>query len=419
MTTSADGSLVSETPARVRVIVLNRDRILMVQHQDAEGYFWILPGGGIKPGETLEEAAVREVWEEAGARCRIVRRLPLPPGVTGMQGYALLLGAVETEELAPAQSVDGEIVHAVGWHEIDDEDPIGPLTPRYWSPIAPLFRELLRTARAGPIDAPPTTVLEEFGVAAMPRRYTTGRGRTWAAGDVVLKPAEDEAAANWIADLAATVEQRGFRLARPLAARDGRWVTDGWSAWSRLEGEHSVTRWPELLAAAAAFHAAVSGVARPEFIDRRTDRWRIADRVAWEELPASEFAHVPHLGRLLAARRPIDLPRQLIHGDLVGNVLFADGLPPAIIDLSLYWRPVGYSAALAVGDALAWEGAEPPILGLIRDFPEWPQLLLRAVIFRMVVSELARRAEPWRSDLRDHYRPVVDLAVSEASEARP
>lgn len=132
----------SDNPARVRVIVRRGDRILMVQHQDAEGLFWILPGGGVKPGETLEQAAVREVWEEAGARCRIVRRLTLPPGVTGMQGYALFLGAVETDELAPAQSVDGEVVHAVAWQRISHDEPIGPLTARYWAPIAALFREL-------------------------------------------------------------------------------------------------------------------------------------------------------------------------------------------------------------------------------------------------------------------------------------
>lgn len=133
----------SADPSRVRVIIPWRGRILMVEHGDAGGSFWILPGGGVKPGETLEEAALREVWEEAGARCRIVRRLALPAGVDGMAGYGLFLGSVETDALEPSQNVDGEVVHAVAWHPINDAAPIGPLTPRLWSPIAPVFKAIL------------------------------------------------------------------------------------------------------------------------------------------------------------------------------------------------------------------------------------------------------------------------------------
>jgi uncharacterized protein (TIGR02569 family) len=232
---------------------------------------------------------------------------------------------------------------------------------------------------------------------------------------VVLKPVDDEAEANWIANLAANVEQDGFRVARPIATLDGRWIIDGWSAWTRVKGEHSTTRWHEVLAAATAFHAAVADVPKPEFIERRQDRWRTADRVAWGELPWEEFDDVAHVRRLIVARRPVRLPSQLVHGDLVGNVLFANGMPPAILDLSLYWRPVGYSAALVIGDAIAWEGAGRPIVSHIEHFSEWQQLLLRAVIFRIVVSHLARRAMPSRKDLSEHYRPIVDLAVSLAT----
>ncbi|HJW48673.1 MAG TPA: hypothetical protein VJ726_04575, partial [Candidatus Limnocylindria bacterium] len=68
-----------------------------------------------------------------------------------------------------------------------------------------------------------------------------------------------------------------------------------------------------------------------------------------------------------------------------------------------------------VGDAIAWEGAGPPIVSHIEHFSEWQQLLLRAVIFRVVVSHLARQAMPSRKDLSEHYRPIVDLAVSLAN----
>jgi 8-oxo-dGTP pyrophosphatase MutT (NUDIX family) len=34
---------------------------------------WCLPGGGMDPGESLEECCVREVWEETGLTVRVVR----------------------------------------------------------------------------------------------------------------------------------------------------------------------------------------------------------------------------------------------------------------------------------------------------------------------------------------------------------
>lgn len=261
-------------------------------------------------------------------------------------------------------------------------------------------------------ESPPLSVLQAFRAEVRPVAFAMGRGRTWAADEIVLKAVDDEGEAAWIADLAASVTQRGFRLARPMPARDGSWVVDGWSAWTRVVGEHSTTRWPELLRAAAALHEAISAVPKPAWIDRRMDRWRVADRVAWGEVSADDLRGATHVAALLAARRPVDLRSQLVHADLVGNVLFADGLPPAIIDLSLYWRPVGYSAALVVGDALTWEGASRDIVHLIDPFPHWPQLLLRAILFRIVVNELARRAEPARADLGAEYAPVVEFVLS-------
>ena len=38
---------------------------------------WSFPKGGVKPGETVEDAAVREVEEETGLRCRILSKLEI------------------------------------------------------------------------------------------------------------------------------------------------------------------------------------------------------------------------------------------------------------------------------------------------------------------------------------------------------
>ncbi len=288
--------------------------------------------------------------------------------------------------------------------------------------MAPAIRrhaeDVNRPSARYPTTEPPPSVRAAFHTAEVPVRFTAGRGQTWAAGAIVLKPIDDEAEAIWIAELAATLPQRGFRVARPIAARDGRWVVDGWTAWTRLAGAHSRTRLADLIEAASAFHAATSAAPKPEFIDRLgrvmaspLDRWRFGDRIAWGDAPLGDLSGVTHVEPLLQAWRQLELPSQLIHGDLVGNVLFADGLPPGIIDLSLYWRPVGYSAALVVGDAITWEGAPPETLRLLHNVAGWPQLLLRAVLFRVVVNELARRAKPSRGDVSEEYGPIVSLAL--------
>jgi 8-oxo-dGTP pyrophosphatase MutT (NUDIX family) len=57
----------------VRVVVLDGDgRVLLFHTRDptapARGTWWELPGGGMDPGETHAETAVRELAEEAGLR---------------------------------------------------------------------------------------------------------------------------------------------------------------------------------------------------------------------------------------------------------------------------------------------------------------------------------------------------------------
>jgi uncharacterized protein (TIGR02569 family) len=208
----------------------------------------------------------------------------------------------------------------------------------------------------------------------------------------------------------ASIHRNGFRVAHPRRAHNGSLVVDGWCAWERVEGRHEARRWPEIIAVGERFHAAVADVPRPEFIRQRTNPWAIGDRVAWGDLPMSEFGHVKHLARLSAALRPVHQPSQLIHGDLTGNVLFADDLPPAIIDFSPYWRPIGFAAAIIVCDALVWEGADAALLDAVGHIEQFDQLLLRALIYRAVTDRLFRQNEPLRPDEADPYLPAVELA---------
>ena len=50
-----------------RLIVLDPDRrVLLFSAVDPRGTVWFTPGGGVRRGESLEAAAVRELAEETG-----------------------------------------------------------------------------------------------------------------------------------------------------------------------------------------------------------------------------------------------------------------------------------------------------------------------------------------------------------------
>jgi uncharacterized protein (TIGR02569 family) len=268
-------------------------------------------------------------------------------------------------------------------------------------------------------DAPaaliPESVLDAFGLTGPVDVLPGGEGQSVRVGTVVLKPADDGDEASWVAELLTRLDEAGFRLARPVWARDGRWVVDGWSASRLVAGETGPAgRWPLLLAAARAFHAALRPVARPGFLALRTHRWALADRVAWGESTFEPLRDVrPLMDRLTAVARPVRADCQLVHGDLSGNVLFADGLAPAIIDVSPYWRPAAYADAIIAVDGLLWYGADPGLLTLAGTTPDFPQLLVRALIFRLVAhNEHARLSEGSSPDELAQFEAVLSEVES-------
>jgi 8-oxo-dGTP pyrophosphatase MutT (NUDIX family) len=102
----------------VRAVVLDRDgRVFLIKHSYADG--WQLPGGGVEPGETLEQALARELMEEG----RI--ELTAPPVLHGafFQPYYsrrdhVLVYVVRQFRQASPPVPDREIV-AHGFFEVD------------------------------------------------------------------------------------------------------------------------------------------------------------------------------------------------------------------------------------------------------------------------------------------------------------
>ncbi|HET6533031.1 MAG TPA: TIGR02569 family protein [Actinoplanes sp.] len=264
--------------------------------------------------------------------------------------------------------------------------------------------------------APPAAVLDAFGATGPPRRLPGGKGGTWQSGDIVLKPAEGDDETRWRSDvLAALPDDPRFRVARPVRARDGDWLADGWTAAEAVAGQPAPRRVDDVIRAGEAFHQAIAALPRPSFLDHRDDPWTYGDRLAWNEpVPPGATAPSVHLSPLIAARRPVTLPAQVVHGDLSGNVLFADGLPPAIIDWPAYWRPPAWAAAVVVVDALCWHGADPQVIDRWANLPAWDQMLIRALIYRIATWPAAR----WATPPDDEYRPVAKIVLAYADTRR-
>ena len=107
-----------------------------------------------------------------------------------------------------------------------------------------------------------------FGASGLPVPLSGGQGSSWRVGDLVLKPADvGEEELRWQEETLERIGRDGFRFAQPLRAANGSLLVEGWCARAWLPGGHGKRRWREIIAAGERFHAALSSLTRPGFLD--------------------------------------------------------------------------------------------------------------------------------------------------------
>jgi hypothetical protein len=226
----------------------------------------------------------------------------------------------------------------------------------------------------------------------------------------VFKSDADVELQRWLACQLGTIDRVGFRLADPVPTLSDEWVSDGWCCTRQLTGHEpdrsSASDWLAILAAGRAFHLATAGLSRPALLDRRTDRWAVADRMAWAERPLEVLPELAGLAsRLKAGLAPLGAA-QLIHGDLTGNVLLDDRQVPAIIDVAPYWRPAGYADGIVVADAITWYGASTALLTRL-GVPR--AAVARGLLFRLLTTDQRARGSALPGAEVERYANAVEL----------
>ena len=104
----------------VRMLLVKEGATLLIHHTYASK--WYFPGGGVKPGETLWEAAIREAWEETGA---IVRDEPWLLGiyhyqVAGRNDHVVVYVSEDFDLMPPPPSWE---IEGRAWFDLDNLPP--------------------------------------------------------------------------------------------------------------------------------------------------------------------------------------------------------------------------------------------------------------------------------------------------------
>lgn len=102
----------------VGAVVTDDDgRVLLIRERDR----WSVPGGGVEPGESLQEALRRELREETGVRvsvdelCAVTEQTAVHGDRETQFGFATYTATPETTDVATQPGLDGEGIETAEW----------------------------------------------------------------------------------------------------------------------------------------------------------------------------------------------------------------------------------------------------------------------------------------------------------------
>lgn len=113
---------------RPATIVIKDEKVLLVSSRYHGEEFYLFPGGGVEFGETIEEAAIRETFEETGVKVKIKNLFHVNEYIYAKdwnkRSVSMFFIAEVVEILEPTTNDNGKIkeVRWIKLSELDDYD---------------------------------------------------------------------------------------------------------------------------------------------------------------------------------------------------------------------------------------------------------------------------------------------------------
>jgi uncharacterized protein (TIGR02569 family) len=228
--------------------------------------------------------------------------------------------------------------------------------------------------------------IEKFTCSTNFEAMTGGQNESVRVGELVLKPVYEPRKYLWLSECLEQVKAEDVSIAKPIKSREGNYIENGIGATRYYEAKFFEDKIDAKLDTCRKLNEITSNISKPDDFDLWESPWTKAQNLAWI-IPGNFNVKIPgEIQRLMSLREEIEIPSQLVHVDLAGNILFDAKENAVIIDFTPGFYPKEYAEMLLLIDSIAWYKASIGSLDLLNVQGKIRrQLMLRSLIFRLSV----------------------------------
>lgn len=233
----------------------------------------------------------------------------------------------------------------------------------------------------------PQSVYYAFNLSGDGEKILGGQNNSYRFGNIILKKNDgDNTNIDYISEILNEISSRNYRIAKPVISNKGSYLEDGYIAAYYEEGHHIFDNIKETIRISKIFHKDIANYRIDRMQDANT-QWSIAMDIIFRQRAIPNYVDSDNLKICLKLINKLELPKdklQIIHGDIGGNILYHNNLPPCIIDFSPLIAPSKMAEAIALVDYAAWVKRNTTDIENLLPFDEYKIFIQCAVLFRLL-----------------------------------